>query len=499
MKKSKTANNIKLIAVLFGFVLMLSLVTCFSCTPNSQNNQDNKPDGNMNVDDGSEIGGELTEEIHDGLPDMDFGGYSFRINSYEGIYDRVFAEEDIGEVINDAQYNARLAVEERFNVKINLIEAGGSSDGSNMSEVKKTILAGDDAFDLIHAHDITLCTSSLDNIFINLYSVPNLDFSKPWWPKNSIDSLTVLGQMYVFSNAMTTDSIGNIRALYINKDRARDYEITVPYQDVFDGTWTIDKFIAMTKDVYSDLNGNGEVDENDFFGFEYRDQYFICTLEPLGIEPYKKDANEIITLNLNNERTLTAIDKMYSLLFGLESTYFKNDNKDDIFMGNRALTTCLTIGVAVNKLRFTDINYGILPMPKLDVSQENYTSGYTSYLFAIPNTAANVERTGVIIEALSAEGYKRVLPAYYEIALKNKYLQDEESIRVLDIIDESKMLDFAWCYNVNYTGPYWFMRDLFIGGQTPSTDFASWYEKNEKRLQKGVDNIIQKFESMEDN
>ncbi|MCL2815522.1 MAG: hypothetical protein FWD23_13050 [Oscillospiraceae bacterium] len=440
---------------------------------------------------------EKAEEISDGLPETDLGGYNFRIISYEKIYDRVFAEDDIGEVINDAQYRARLSVEDRFNVKISLNVAGGSGDGSDLSAVKKSILTGDDAFDLIHAHDITSCTNSLENIFLNLYNVPYLDFSKPWWPQNSVDSLTVLGQMYVFSNAMTTDSIGNIRVLFINKDIAQNYGLTMPYKEVFSGNWTLDGLINMTKEVYSDLNGNGETDEDDLFGFEYRDQYFICTLEPLGIAPYKRDAEEIIKLNLNDERTLLAIDKMYSLLFGLKSTFFKTDNEGELFMDGRALATCRVLGLAVDELRFTDVNYAILPMPKLEASQKNYTSGYTSYLFSVPNTTQNPERTGIIIEALSAEGHKRVLPAYYEIALKNKYLQDEESIQMLDLINESKMLDFAWCYNVNYAGPYWFMRDLFIGGKTPSTDFASWYDKNEKKLLSGLGTIIQKFESMQ--
>jgi len=497
MKKTKIAGKTSRMNFTI-FLLILALFICFSCAPDSQDNQENKTDVNItDGDSGGETAVELVEEISDGLPEANYDGYNFRITSNTLIRSRIFADTDIGEVINDAQFYARLAVEERFNVKISLIESG--ADETDVKGAKKAISAGDDAFDLIHAHDITLCISSLENIFMNLYNVPNLDFSKPWWPKNSADSLTVLGQMYVFSNAMTTDSIGNIRVLYINKDKARDYGLTVPYQDVFDGTWTIDKLINMTKDVYSDLNGNGEIDENDFFGFEYRDQYFICTLEPLGIKPYIRDTEEIIKLNLNNERTLTAIDKMYSLLFGSKSTYFKPDNTiDPIFMEKRALTTCLQLSSAVDKLRFTDINYGILPMPKLDASQESYTSGYTSYLFAIPNTASDLDRTGVIIEALSAEGYKKVLPAYYEIALKNKYLQDEESIRILDLINESKMLDFAWCYNVNYEGPYLFMRDLFIGGKSPSTDFASWYEKNEKKQLKVLESMIKKFENMQD-
>ena len=492
-------KELKTIAFLFALALCASALLC-SCGENNKADAGNTEAPAENS--GDEIAApEAAPEISDGLPELDFGGYDFRITSYSNIRDRVFAENDIGEVINDAQYSARVTVEERFNVKISLAEAGGSTDGSDLTAVKKSILAGDDEFDLVHAHDITLCTNSLENIFVNLYNIPNLDFAKPWWPANSVDSLTVLGQMYVYSNAMTTDSIGNIRVIYINKDKARDYGIALPYRDVFEGSWTIDKLIAMTRDVYSDLNGNGEADEEDLFGFEYRDQYFICTLEPLGITPYKRDREEIVKLNLNNERTLLAVDKMHTLLFDLKSTFFKNDNKveNNIFMSNRALATCLQLGEAVDKLRFTDINYGILPMPKLEASQENYYSGYTSYLCAVPNTAQDLARTGAVIEALSAEGYKKVLPAYNEIALKNKYLQDDESIEMLDLINETKMLDFAWCYNVNYQGPYWFMRDLFIGGKSPSTDFASWYDKNETKQQKQLDTIIAKFENMQGN
>jgi len=43
------------------------------------------------------------------------------------------------------------------------------------------------------------------------------------------------------------------------------------------------------------------------------------------------------------------------------------------------------------------------------------------------------------------------------------------------------------------------MRDLLIGKKDPSTDFASWYEKNEKKQLKGLESIIKKFESMQGN
>ena len=59
-------------------------------------------------------------------------------------------------------------------------------------------------------------------------------------------------------------------------------------------------------------------------------------------------------------------------------------------------------------------------------------------ILAVPITATNLERTGIITEALSAESYKRVIPAYYETALKTKYARDDESVQMLDMIANSR-------------------------------------------------------------
>ena len=78
-------------------------------------------------------------------------------------------------------------------------------------------------------------------------------------------------------------------------------------------------------------------------------------------------------------------------------------------------------------------DFVIIPTPKLDESQEDYfIRPDTTKLMVIPSNAPDTERTSVIIEALSYEGYTYLRPLYYETMLKNKYLRDEESVEMLD-------------------------------------------------------------------
>lgn len=62
--------------------------------------------------------------------------------------DEMFSDEITGDVVSDAVYNRNRKVQERFNVNFSLITASDdlAVDGMN------SILAGDDAYDLIDPH-----------------------------------------------------------------------------------------------------------------------------------------------------------------------------------------------------------------------------------------------------------------------------------------------------------------------------------------------------------
>lgn len=98
-----------------------------------------------------------------------------------------------------------------------------------------------------------------------------------------------------------------------------------------------------------------------------------------------------------------------------------------------------------------------------------------------------------MIEALSAEGYKQIFPAYYEIALKVKYAQDDESVQMIEIVNRTTRPSFSWCFE-NWQGLQQSLYTLILG---KSSDYASYYAKTVKSAQMRVKTLIKMFEKME--
>jgi hypothetical protein len=53
---------------------------------------------------------------------------------------------------------------------------------------------------------------------------------------------------------------------------------------------------------------------------------------------------------------------------------------------------------------------------------------------------------GAFLEAMAEESYKSLVPTYYELALKTKYVSDEESGQMLDMIYRSVYIDAGVLY-----------------------------------------------------
>ena len=90
---------------------------------------------------------------------------------------------------------------------------------------------------------------------------------------------------------------------------------------------------------------------------------------------------------------------------------------------------CHSLGVMTESCMESDVEFGILPMPKVEESQESYYAGSGDNPVVIPITNNNMDRTGMIVEAMSAEGYRRVQPAYTETVMKERYATERIPLR----------------------------------------------------------------------
>ena len=147
------------------------------------------------------------------------------------------------------------------------------------------------------------------------------------------------------------------------------------------------------------------------------------------------------------------------------------------------------IGV-IEDLRDMESDFGVLPYPKWDEAQEtyaHYVDGHAT-IMAIPKTCRDLDREGIILEAMSYESYLSCLPIYYDVLMTKKNVRDEQSGEMLELIYNTRAFDFAYVYDnfgLSFTFQYQVERD--------NPDLASYYQKNEKVSKKMIEKNIKAY------
>ena len=139
------------------------------------------------------------------------------------------------------------------------------------------------------------------------------------------------------------------------------------------------------------------------------------------------------------------------------------------------------------RMRASDVYFGMIPFPKYDENQKNYyafaDSHCMNHMF-IPTTNQHLEETKQILEILNAESYYIMRPAYYDKALNGKFIRDDESSKMLDIILANKAISQDMMYS-------WGMYEALNNAlNSKSADFASIIEKNSPKVQANIDKFV---------
>ena len=441
------------------------------------------------------------------LPESDFEGYEFRILTRDTPHHSMYidSEQENGEYINDAVYRRNRIIEEAYNVKIKSIQvsefngAGGELYLSN--ELRKTINAGMDEYDLAMVHMIHSGSLAANKFLLDWKEIPCIDLSGPWWDQGVTEGITVNGKLYINSGDFDLDCTDFSWGMIFNKKLWQDFGYDDIYEIVKSGKWTLDYFNNIIKQSTKDLNGDGVYDESDQFGFIAIDRGGLTNFMFGSNERvYKKNSSGGFDFALNNERMQSVVEKTYdiywnnnsSYVFMSANTYLPEDEPMDMFMANKGLTASARLA-AMPVLRGMEIDFGIIPQPKFDENQTEYctfSDGHAS-MMCIPATMQDSERFGIITETLAYTSRNIVLPAYYDVSLTTKFTRDDESSEMIDIIIKNRIFDIGYVYNDN-TGSLGFIINDLI--QAKKTQFASTIEKKEAAALKALQKLIDSFD-----
>ncbi|MBQ7661686.1 MAG: extracellular solute-binding protein [Clostridia bacterium] len=434
------------------------------------------------------------------LPDIeltgDYGGAEFNILSAGNVaYGDFTAEEDASTALGIAQYQCKTKVESDYNIKINETQSAAYSSGGGPGfiAINKSVTSGDCDYDLalIAGYDVSVLAYS--GYLYDMNSVPGVNLKKSWWDQRANESLNVRGVMFFTTGDITVSDNNATFCMMFNKELARDYDLESPYDLVYDNKWTIENFGKLCKTVTEDLNQDGVMNENDRYGLLVWDDSIVGMVNAAGERCCTINDDGKIELTFYSERTLAALeqytniayDRQYALTY---QRYVKSGVP--LWQNDQGLFFTAVLG-NMPGYREMESDFGILPYPKLDETQESYHSTvapYNSQFICVPLIQNDIDRTGVITEALAYYGQKIVLPAYYDVTLIGQSSRDEESEGMVDIILDTMTFDIGYYYQV---GPY--NKQLILALRNFDNNFASMYDTYKNSAQALLDVINQYY------
>ena len=436
------------------FILASLLISLASCGSSSDSGNDTTA-ANTSDDTTAEVTTALTDEV----PKLDFGGREFRTIEQESTENSFYQEEATGEVVSDAIYNRNADMEERFNVKFTPTERKLSYEIRKLLE--QSVLAGSDDYDLVFGQIFNTASLATNGILGDWNSVPYMDFDKPWYTK-SIQDASVGDNLYMIESDLCIMYTEQTWLLVYNKTKAAEHsDFPDLYKVVNDGKWTIDYMDKLIVDLYQDLNGNTLRDEGDIFGYggaqdgcQLAAFLYGCGARMIELDKDLKPVNSIAT-----EKAIDALTKLSTLFNVNEGSVHQTDPVTTSVHSRRALFcngTVIFSPLQVHDLitedmrEFTD-DYGVLPLPKYDEDQDNYYTlvdgGANIMVFPADASEDKRELIGAVTEAMSAATYRDITPKYCSLALEQKGARDDESMAMIRMILDSRVIDFGYLYD----------------------------------------------------
>ena len=495
----------KLLAVLLAALMIAPL---FAACGESETNSDAQNAGSGQTSASDAAPGAETEEPEitranypDTLPsDLDFNGTTLNISTF-GLDNCVKYDaqgELNGDVALDAVYNRNITVEDRLNVKLNFI-IGSSDWGGFPGEVLKVLQAGTDDYDMVMEESSRLFEQSIQGYYRDFLTLEYVDLDQPWWYSDMMEESQLDNTKRFFLNGdICLTVLFGASTMYFDKPLYTDYfgDVNQLYDAVLDGTWTYDKFADICRQVYTDANGDGKADDGDVMGFRY-EQWGIPNYMSMstGLTYITRDEEGFPILDIYTDNGIRWGETLYRLLYTDNISML--GSKADTFINKKSLFYPGQFDTAMT-LRDVDFDYGIIPYPKLDESLDYLAGAATANGcgVGIPN-AANPEKLGAstaTIEALCAEAYRRVVPAWYDTALKIKYSDANIDSQMVDIIYD------------HINSPFIMMADKALGtgsiytnavfGSSNEGAFASWWGSNQKLLVKKLDKAIENYKKL---
>ena len=446
---------------------------------------------------GTTLPEETTEDIYDKdgflkdrIPEtLNYGGEVVDILYWNNAKNAEYDTEDDGDIINSSIFNRNNIVEDRIGIQFNWIgEKGDYSQRNDFNDIISADLSGSCIYDIISAYSTTIAMAATHGYATDLLEYQDaLSFDMPWWGADLTEMATINDKLYFATGDISTNYLLRMYGTFFNKTLIDDNKLANPYDLVDDNKWTVDEFIKLASVFKGDSSTGGEV--------TYGLVHDAITLEALfygsNLKFVEKDADDVpyLSESWKDVRAQSLMDKMAAYC---KTSSVLNDSKEDenTFAKGSSLFVIYSLDLAMNYLGGGDLDYGIVPIPKYDADQENYstTLNYKYSLYMISKGTDIPEIAAYTLEAMASQSYRTVTPDLYEVAMKIRYVTDVTSQRMIDHIRDGVSFEIGRTFtHVFDYDTYRTIRKALAGTadagwQSTATSYAPVFEKNLKTL-----------------
>ena len=406
-----------------------------------------------------------------------------------------FVEDQNGEVVNDAIFRRNAKVQEQFGIELEFTGTPGSNP--KMAEFVNVCVnntqSGADACDIFAGYSMTGATLTTEGVTQNLAEYEYMEFDKPWWPKSLISKATIHDGVYFASGDISTNYLHMMYCCMFNKQMMIDIHGAQPeaiYDLVYDGQWTLDKFIEYTNGVYMDQDSDNTASAVDRYGLVVTNVHFDPFYSGSDLNVLEADENGEFYLSpdLYSEKTVDLLGKLCNLLHDSGESYIKESVP--IFAADNALFLVDRACIPATHLSEVEFAFGMLPIPKYDVDQDMYYTclsfGYTMYMLSA--AASDPDAAAATIELMAYQSYINVTPAIFEESMKLRYADQSDDAFMFDKIREGVVIDIGRLFTTQLDKmSYSIFRNA--ANTNGAGSYTSTRKAYEKTLGKKIDDI----------
>lgn len=314
----------------------------------------------------------------------------------------------------------------------------------------------------------TLASLALQEMLRNLNEIDHLSLDKEWWSPLIYKNMLLNDKLFFTTGDIAPSLYQAPAAMYVNMDRFleiyTDKDKDYLFGLVEDGEWTLEQLYSLSAALTQD-NGDGTLnasDSEDFFGLILQKGGLTVQDFVIGAGlTFSKIENNNLEMNLRSETLGNVVDKIAKLFPTLPFDYGGSGTPSErqqriinvTFKGGKAVFLAHHLEAAMFHLRDMQDDYAILPYPMRDEDQGQYLSlvnNWCDCFVAVPNGVANdrIEFVGFMMEAMAAYSNKELRPLIYETVLKIQRVNDPQSSRMIDVIMDGIVIDYAIVYDI---------------------------------------------------